>query len=470
MKNLKGENNMLGLFTCIRLGKQKEEKSEKKKSNEKNWINQRMEELNNVPNDMESITKFFCTYKYSAYWYMPAQKRLSLCLPVHDDELDDCILLSDVCCKLMAETRMVRRIQDGSAIKTDACIDKIVINAKSGSKFPVQPNYVTKGIAPGMSQYIWQLSVAFASNMWESIQLFVDALAYFVPGSKNVTLEEFAVVVPGIVNLRTKQRPKFHENCIFPYELNNLWNIVGAYFPVRSRALRRFLDSDKIYAPDLHTTLQFIGLDRYNKMMEMEPTKKQMADDDYRRKFTFWCLNFLLEIGYTRTQARTIFAHPAAKYGIPDHVVEECMPHKCYSVRNSTLVEIFGKCAEKLFPVHKNKGVIEKGKQMMREVADLVMEGLNTAQIAKKLKISESMVKRRRSQAARENLIESIHEKITGVKISIAMLASKGMSISQIAEKLNISISKVKRLRSKVVKEQNLIEFFKKYPELVKIA
>lgn len=283
--------------------------------------------------------------------------------------------------------------------------DKIAVEGESGLFFPVEPSFIIR-INRERSQYVWQLSHTLPLSRNSDLTLLSDMFAYLHPGCVSINRIGKKLICPGIPNAQTGITPVLEKGSGRSYSFRELQKSVQDYFPVEGKSLRKYLRSDKLYIPGLHTTHQFIGLRRINQMSCMRFTKKQFQT--LKEDFTFWFLHFAEDAGLTKKESveHLLTVLKRKHLSITENLLKKHAPttHR-YRITNRRLVEIFGDIGAKVFPVRIFKNVKEKGMLLRKQIAALAREGKTIRQIAAELNEHISKIKRRRSECVKLGLL-----------------------------------------------------------------
>lgn len=283
--------------------------------------------------------------------------------------------------------------------------DKLAVEGESGLFFPVKPSFIIR-ISRERSQYVWQLSHTLPLSRNSEIVLLSDMFAYLHPGCIGINRIGKKLICPGIPNAQTGITPILKKGSGRSYNFRELQKSVQDYFPVEGKSLRKYLRSDKLYIPGLHTTHQFISLRRMNQMSCMRFTKKQFQT--LKEDFTFWFLHFAEDAGLTKKESKEhlLTVLKRKHLSITENLLKKHTPttHR-YFITNRRLVEIFGDLGAKVFPVRIFKNVKEKGTILREKIAILARSGKTVREIAAELNEHISKIKRRRSECVKLGLL-----------------------------------------------------------------
>lgn len=257
-------------------------------------------------------------------------------------------------------------------------------------------------------QYVWVLESPVVNAMEDSVKLLEKVICYQTPGCQPLFKAE-GIIVPGVAGLVSGKYSELKE-CGPRYELSKLWEMFGKPFPVKGVALEKYMENDTISVNNLSTTRQFISRSRLSKLLSLNLTVEEM-NSERLESYLFWICCSAQDLGMNREEIIMLAKHTCEKKGYPvtSHMIRKAMPDpgKKYTISNKRLNDIFGAKAKEVFPV-KEKGLWKKrAKEIQQQIADLANEGLSISQIARQLNVSISLVKRRRSQAVKLGLIKS---------------------------------------------------------------
>lgn len=283
--------------------------------------------------------------------------------------------------------------------------DKLAVEGESGLFFPVKPSFIIR-ISRERSQYVWQLSHTLPLSRNSDLTLLSDMFAYLHPGCVSINRIGKKIICPGVPNAQTGITPILEKGSGRSYSFRELQKSVQDYFPVEGKSLRKYLRSDKLYIPGLHTTHQFISLRRMNQMSCMRFTKKQFQT--LKEDFTFWFLHFAEDAGLTKKESKEhlLTVLKRKHLSITENLLKKHSPttHR-YFITNRRLVEIFGDLGAKVFPVRIFKNVKEKGTILREKIAILARSGKTVREIAAELNEHISKIKRRRSECVKLGLL-----------------------------------------------------------------
>ncbi|MBS5197547.1 MAG: hypothetical protein KHY93_10405 [Clostridiales bacterium] len=283
--------------------------------------------------------------------------------------------------------------------------DKLAVESESGLFFPVKPSFIIR-ISRERSQYVWQLSHTLPLSRNSDLTLLSDMFAYLHPGCVSINRIGKKIICPGVPNAQTGITPILEKGSGRSYSFRELQKSVQDYFPVEGKSLRKYLRSDKLYIPGLHTTHQFISLRRMNQMSCMRFTKKQFQT--LKEDFTFWFLHFAEDAGLTKKESKEhlLTVLKRKHLSITENLLKKHSPttHR-YFITNRRLVEIFGDLGSKVFPVRVFKNVKEKGTILREKIAILARSGKTVREIAAELNEHISKIKRRRSECVKLGLL-----------------------------------------------------------------
>lgn len=283
--------------------------------------------------------------------------------------------------------------------------DKLAVEGESGLFFPVKPSFIIR-ISRERSQYVWQLSHTLPLSRNSDLTLLSDMFAYLHPGCVSINRIGKKIICPGVPNAQTGITPILEKGSGRSYSFRELQKSVQDYFPVEGKSLRKYLRSDKLYIPGLHTTHQFISLRRMNQMSCMRFTKKQFQT--LKEDFTFWFLHFAEDAGLTKKESKEhlLTVLKRKHLSITENLLKKHSPttHR-YFITNRRLVEIFGDLGSKVFPVRVFKNVKEKGTILREKIAILARSGKTVREIAAELNEHISKIKRRRSECVKLGLL-----------------------------------------------------------------
>lgn len=279
----------------------------------------------------------------------------------------------------------------------------IAVEGKSGINFECTPTHIIH-VKKNVDQYIWKLRYGVNEKMKGSVQLLVKTICYLHPEVKSLhTFDQAFIAIPGIPSLTRDFCPSMEKLHNKLYTFSELWEIFGSHVPFKGRVLRRFLSSNKLYIPGISNTHGFISIRRLNALVSMRMTKRLFEKIKASFLFLFWV--FALGTGLPEDKVlKLIYNHfSRSKYAVSDEDILLARPKRNYRITNRRIVEILGEFSKKYFPV------------------------------------------------------KELKEKKPDFTQTIIELANQGLSIRMIAEKLNIHISKVKRIRAKEVKAGNVL-------------
>lgn len=283
--------------------------------------------------------------------------------------------------------------------------DKLAVEGESGLFFPVKPSFIIR-ISRERSQYVWQLSHTLPLSRNSDLTLLSDMFAYLHPGCVSINRIGKKIICPGVPNAQTGITPILEKGSGRSYSFRELQKSVQDYFPVEGKSLRKYLRSDKLYIPGLHTTHQFISLRRMNQMSCMRFTKKQFQT--LKEDFTFWFLHFAEDAGLTKKESKEhlLTVLKRKHLSITENLLKKHSPttHR-YFITNRRLVEIFGDLGSKVFPVRVFKNVKEKGTILREKITILARAGKTVREIAAELNEHISKIKRRRSECVKLGLL-----------------------------------------------------------------
>lgn len=283
--------------------------------------------------------------------------------------------------------------------------DKLAVEGESGLFFPVKPSFIIR-ISRERSQYVWQLSHTLPLSRNSDLTLLSDMFAYLHPGCVSINRIGKKIICPGVPNAQTGITPILEKGSGRSYSFRELQKSVQDYFPVEGKSLRKYLRSDKLYIPGLHTTHQFISLRRMNQMSCMRFTKKQFQT--LKEDFTFWFLHFAEDASLTKKESKEhlLTVLKRKHLSITENLLKKHSPttHR-YFITNRRLVEIFGDLGSKVFPVRVFKNVKEKGTILREKIAILARSGKTVREIAAELNEHISKIKRRRSECVKLGLL-----------------------------------------------------------------
>lgn len=304
-------------------------------------------------------------------------------------------------------------VNNGAEEKKEMWTRFVGVKGRKGLEFPAVPTYTIE-INEKEVYYLWKFDRSMGESMLESLDLTAKTLAYLAPGAKalDYSVEGAAyVAVPGIPALNTGKPGTLEKTGPF-YTYAGLWDILRQRVPVCGKSLRKFLNSESLYLPGLHTTREFLGIIRFNKLLKFAAklSKKEFAK--IKRDFLFWAHCFGNDCGMTDTQVEAKLADFGMRRNVDvfGREMEECRAVRSYMVKDTTLVKIFGEAAKKYFsyeaPERKPMDEIHaETMESRRKVISLANQGFKIREIAEKLGLTMSTVKRHRSIGVKEGLI-----------------------------------------------------------------
>lgn len=287
----------------------------------------------------------------------------------------------------------------------------VAVQGRDGMRFPAEPTYKIV-ISKDLVQYLWQFDRALPEEMMDALRLLSRSLAYLAPGAKPLNVGyDTIVLVPGIPDLDTGKPGRFVKTGkVYTYE--GLWATVGKEFPVKGKSLWKFLRSDSIYIEGISTTREFLGVERFNRLLKGATKLTKKAFTAVRQEFLFLAWNFGHDAGMDDGLVMGKLMDYGLRHGfdIDGTDLQIARPVKRYQFTDVKIVKKLGAWAEKYFPAKPKhhtprEELNEETAQKVDEVAGLAKAGMKIREIAEKLKLHVSTVKRRRTQAVKKGLL-----------------------------------------------------------------
>lgn len=275
----------------------------------------------------------------------------------------------------------------------------------------IKPNLVIRKRSIDTYQYIWVLKFPVNIKIKSSWHLLERALAHLYPGAKPIYKTK-GIMVPGIKELQTGygwvDLDEFNEN---KYTFSYLWEAIGKCYPVRGRALKKYLRNCALYCEGLKTTKQFIAIRRLNSLRRLILDKKGLLklrwEEMLKILYWYWC--FAIDVGYQTEEIEKQITDIFKMKGIimPISLIREAKADSTYRIRNKTLNETFGLDDDRYFHEPKErvtraeylKGMEEKRMKLTKEITRLFYKGYSSTETAKMLNVSMATVARRKNDA-----------------------------------------------------------------------
>lgn len=275
----------------------------------------------------------------------------------------------------------------------------------------IKPNLVIRKRSIDTYQYIWVLKFPVNIKIKSSWHLLKRALAHLYPGAKPIYKTK-GIMVPGIKELQTGygwvDLDEFNEN---KYTFSYLWEAIGKCYPVRGRALKKYLRNCALYCEGLKTTKQFIAIRRLNSLRRLILDKKALLklrwEEMLKILYWYWC--FAIDVGYQTEEIEKQITDIFKMKGIimPISLIREAKTDSTYRIRNKTLNETFGLDHDRYFHEPKErvtraeylKGMEEKRMELTKEITILFYKGYSSTETAKMLNVSMATVARRKNDA-----------------------------------------------------------------------
>lgn len=276
----------------------------------------------------------------------------------------------------------------------------VAIEGKEGIAFRFPPTY-TITVTKEKVQYIWKLNKGFREAEFDKLKFLSEMLCYLYPGTKSLHRGSIKVYVPGIVHRLSGKCIKIICSGQI-YEFYELKSRMESMFPVIGQSLKKYLKSEKIYVKGLKSTRQFIALNRANMILNHK--WKMRIFQKKKQNILFLLQNFLADIGMKFTEAERMIWNWCKRrgYQITEDELFISRPMKRYFFTNKTICSMLGNEVRTYFP-YKEKN--HNAHEIRRRIAEYANQGKTIKEIAALLQVSESIVKRRRSQAVKAGLI-----------------------------------------------------------------
>lgn len=293
------------------------------------------------------------------------------------------------------------------------------VQGPSWLQFPIMPSYIIK-MNQKQAFYLWEFDKSLPETMMKSLRLLSMALSYLAPGAKPLDYRSRKYIeyrawipVPGIPE-GYDGKPGTLEKTGKVYSYTELWETIAPEFPVGGKSLWKYLKSESLYIPGLYTTREILGIVRFNKLLAYAQGLTKQAFAAIKTTFLFLAYCFGHDCGMTDEQIETKLTH----FGLRRNVdvfgaeVNDARPLHPYKFTDVAIVKALGEGAQKFFsyvaPKRTPRAEIHKRTMKAREaVIRLANAGHTIRQIAEKLGLTISTVKRHRTIGVKSGLIAS---------------------------------------------------------------